>query len=245
VEGHPQPWALEGAAAGRTLTATLANPWVEVEGHPHPRALEGAAAGRTLTATLANPWVEVVGHSHPWALEAALGRSLTSHKSNSKEQLSKAIRLLLSVASRSNPEVLPLHQWASNLVEARWDLARQAPLANPRCLHLLQMCRTDMAVTSTVVNPALMGSWLPWGSQANLQNHPNVLVPSRCPLFSARCERKGRTLAECSSAASVPKGSSASSFNLPMSRLAQMCHNRANRLNPKAHHVHVVCPARS
>jgi len=133
--------------------------------------------------------------------------------------------------------LLSMPPWANLLVMARCHLANSTPLVSPQRPLLFNMAM--VAISSSAVNPGRMDSLRPC-------RELNLHAPVASPVLSAQYERKGRTPAESSSAAPVPKASSVSSSSLRTSRHVQMdspSSPRASSLKLKAQHALVVCPA--
>jgi hypothetical protein len=163
-----------------------------------PSSHNKASSKASLSAELL-PWT---GRSRMdlWALPTALGKTMA--------------RLLVELLPWALTEVLPACQWGSLVAQAKCLMANPAPSVKPRILPFLLL---DLADSFTV---ALTGNSSPWRRRWQLQQsalHAAVATP----LHSAQCERRGQTVAECSSAARSPKASSASSSNSPMNHHVQ------------------------
>jgi len=211
------PWALPKA-----LGKIMANLAVEV--------LRWALLGVLLVC----PWALSV-ELHQWTGLLLLG-PWALPKASGKTTPNLSVEALLWALSGA----LLVCLWASLVAGAKCHMANSAPSVKPRCLlHRL----INMADRSTV---ALMDKSFPCSSWRQLsQRVLHVLAASQAR--SARCERRGRTVAECSFAAHFPKASSASSSSLPMNHQAQnaLVVKWGNNHKSKDHHVLVVCPVYS
>jgi len=125
--------------------------------------------------------------------------------------------------------------WANLLVMARCHLANSTPLVSPHRRQLFNMAM--LTISSSAVKSWRMDRLRPC-------RELNLHAPVASPVLSAQYERKGRTPAESSSAAPVPKASSVSSSSLRTSRHVQMdSPSSHSSLKLKAQHALVVCPA--
>jgi len=133
---------------------------------------------------------------------------------------------------------LSMPPWANLLVMARCHLANSTPLVSPHRPQLFNMAM--LTISSSAVKLWRMDRLRPC-------RELNLHAPVASLVLSAQYERKGRTPAESSSAAPVPKASSVSSSSLQTSRHVQMDSpsslNKASSLKLKAQHALVVCPA--
>lgn len=185
-----------------TLWPTHIPAWVSQLAAALPMQAASAAPSSHNKASLSAELLQWRGpfRMDPWALPTALGKTMA--------------RLLVELLPWALTEVLPACQWGSLVAQAKCQMANPAPSVKPRILPFPLL---DMADSFTV---ALTDNSSLWSRRWQLRQSALHAVVAT-PALSAQCERRGQTVAECSSAARSPKASSASSSNSPMSHHVQ------------------------